>query len=252
MTGGHAALLAVALPCLDASGARVDAIREVLAGVDDLSLQEADLALQWDDERLQLHDLRRRASRPLEVDWLEPLLRQRSWPASRQGPLAQALGRRTESVIDATAGWGQDALRMLMMGYRVQLIERCQVIGALLIDGVRRCFEAELPHADALAPPIVVADACTVLQTMSADCIYLDPIFPPKRNPSALAKRPLHLLRELVGDDADRDALFDAATRAARRRVVVKRPDHAEPLRASPQHSFAGKLVRYDVYLQAG
>jgi 16S rRNA (guanine1516-N2)-methyltransferase len=37
---------------------------------------------------------------------------------------------------------------------------------------------------------------------------------------------------------------------ASGRRVVVKSPDHAEPLGGKPNESYQGKLLRYDVYLK--
>ena len=77
-------------------------------------------------------------------------------------------------------------------------------------------------------------------------------MFPLKRRESALAKRPLRLLRELVGTDADSQELLAVARAVARRRVVVKRPDHTPPLAPGPQDSYRGKLVRYDVYLRSG
>jgi 16S rRNA (guanine1516-N2)-methyltransferase len=58
------------------------------------------------------------------------------------------------------------------------------------------------------------------------------------------------ILRDLLGDDTDKDQLFTAALQAAGKRVVVKSPDDAEPLGGKPNESFSGKLVRYDIYLK--
>jgi 16S rRNA (guanine1516-N2)-methyltransferase len=75
-------------------------------------------------------------------------------------------------------------------------------------------------------------------------------MFPPKRKKSALAKKSIIVLRDLVGDDMDKGQLFATAFKVARKRVVVKSPDYAEPLGGKPNESFHGKLVRYDVYLK--
>jgi 16S rRNA (guanine1516-N2)-methyltransferase len=56
-------------------------------------------------------------------------------------------------------------------------------------------------------------------------------------------------LRDLLGDDNDKDQLFSAAMAATGKRVVVKSPDHAETM-GEPSESFSGKLLRYDVYLK--
>ena len=41
---------------------------------------------------------------------------QRSWPIAKTGALAQALGRKTKTVVDATTGWGQDSLALFPYG----------------------------------------------------------------------------------------------------------------------------------------
>jgi 16S rRNA (guanine1516-N2)-methyltransferase len=184
--------------------------------------------------------------RPLSVDLVRTRRRFKSLPVSRRGPLARALGRSTGTLIDATAGWGQDAVLAWMMGLKVTAIERSSVIGALLQDGVRRFERCE--HTDGRMQ-IVVADARTCLPHLSADCVYLDPMFPPRRKASALARRPLRVLRELVGNDDDRDELFECAWRAANRRVVTKRPVYAKPWR-QPDQTFSGKMMCYDLYLK--
>jgi len=82
------------------------------------------------------------------------------------------------------------------------------------------------------------------------DCIYLDPMFPPKRKKSALARKSMRVLHDLLGDDQDKEQLFAAAFSTAGKRVVVKSPDYAEPLGGKPNESFQGKLLRYDVYFK--
>jgi 16S rRNA (guanine1516-N2)-methyltransferase len=184
--------------------------------------------------------------KPLSVDLVRIRKAYKSLPIPKRGPMAPALGRSTRTIIDATAGWGQDAFLMWLMGYDVIAVERSVVIGALLMDGVFRFRQYEdLPEY----PRVVIADSIDFLKRNSADCVYLDPMFPAKRKWSALAKRPLRVLRELVGDDDDRAALFDQAWQAASRRVVVKRPNYAKPWR-TPDQTFVGKLMSYDLYLK--
>ena len=54
----------------------------------------------------------------------------------------------------------------------------------------------------------------------------------------------------------DANLLFLAAYSSDVRRIVVKRPDYAEPLHInldaakSPTETLKGKLVRYDVYIR--
>ena len=178
---------------------------------------------------------------------------QRSWPIAKTGALAQALGRKTKTIVDATTGWGQDSLALFRMGFDVTCIERSPIMAALLTDGFRRLSEQPWMRQLELAPPqLMTGNAIELLGQLTnpPDCIYLDPMFPPKRKKSALAKKSIVLLRELVGDDDDKSQLFEAAIKAAGKRVVVKSPDYAEPLGGKPNESFHGKLLRYDVYLK--
>ena len=80
--------------------------------------------------------------------------------------------------------------------------------------------------------------------------VYLDPMYPPPRRSSALPKRALQVLRQLVGDSSDAAELL-AAARSRAARVVVKRPHRAPPLAPGTSHALASKLVRFDVYVNA-
>jgi 16S rRNA (guanine1516-N2)-methyltransferase len=188
---------------------------------------------------LSIRDRRGRGLKALSVDLDAPE------PASKKQLLGRAVGRRTRDVVDATAGWGDDSRRLRAMGYSVTMLERNPVMAALLRNAANRV---------ASPPEVVECEAIDYLAEHPAawDCVYLDPMFPPKRRSSTLARRRMRLLRELAGDDPDRDELFAAAMTAAAKRVVVKRPDHHGPLAGTPAETVAGKLVCYDVYFAQG
>ncbi len=209
--------------------------------------------LTWRDGCLKLLDKELLKKGGLVVD-IEPRNgEQRSWPAPKDGALAHALGRKTRTVIDATTGWGQDSLHIFRMGYEVLCIERSPVMAELLRDGFKRLLELEwMQKLNLQSPRLLTGNAIELLATLDAppDCIYLDPMFPPKRKKSALPKKSMMVLRELLGDDQDKEQLFAAALMAAGKRVVVKSPDYAEPLGGKPNESFHGKLLRYDVYFK--
>lgn len=202
---------------------------------------QADLLLELDHGVLSIRDIRSRGLKPLSIELDAP-----ASPSKKQ-LLGRAVGRRTRIVVDATAGWGEDARRLCAMGYAVTLVERNPVMAALLDNAAARASQAGRVSAP---PQVVAGDAIDYLAAHPGawDCVYLDPMFPPKRRASTLARRPMRLLRELAGDDPDRDRLFAAAVTAAARRVVVKRPDHHPPVFGEPGETVAGKLVCYDVY----
>jgi 16S rRNA (guanine1516-N2)-methyltransferase len=124
----------------------------------------------------------------------------------------------------------------------------------LLTDGFNRLAQQDWMQRLQLQPPkLLQGNAIELLADLETppDCIYLDPMFPPKRKKSALAKKSMMILRDLLGDDLDKEQLFAAALKAAGKRVVVKSPEYAEPLDGKPNDSFQGKLLRYDVYLKS-
>jgi 16S rRNA (guanine1516-N2)-methyltransferase len=209
--------------------------------------------LSWRDGCLKLLDQELLKKGGLVVD-IEPRHgEQRSWPAPKQGALAQALGRKTKTVIDATTGWGQDSLHIFRMGYKLICIERSPIMSELLADGFQRLAQVDwMQNLHQQPPQLLCGNAIELLATLNTppDCIYLDPMFPPKRKKSALAKKSMTILRDLLGDDHDKELLFSAALAACGKRVVVKSPDYAEPLGGKPTESFQGKLMRYDVYFK--
>ncbi len=213
--------------------------------------EKPELMLEYRGGRLTLCEYRRYRTNPVFVDIDVSIRRYPSLPAAKRGPLARAIGRRTRSIIDATAGWGQDLGLLVAMGYRVTAVERSPVMAVLLEDGLSRLAVNSDVRGPFELPRLVVADAVQYLSTVreTPDCVYLDPMFPPKRKRSALAKRRLRLLREVVGDDEDRGKLFTSALHTSTKRVVVKRADEAPPIADHPDETYTGKLVRYDVYL---
>jgi len=210
--------------------------------------------LTWRDGCLKLLDRELLKKGGLAVD-IEPRNgEQRSWPAPKDGALAQALGRKTRTVVDATTGWAQDSLHIFRMGYELICIERSPVMAELLADGFARLAQLDwMQRLNLESPQLLQGNAIELLANLESapDCIYLDPMFPPKRKKSALAKKSMMVLRDLLGDDQDKELLFEAALSAAGKRVVVKSPDYAEPLGGKPSQSFQGKLLRYDVYLKS-
>lgn len=157
-------------------------------------------------------------------------------------------------VIDATPGLGRDAMLMAHFGCRVTMLERSSAVACLLAGGLRQLNESCVDVAQQLQ--LYLCDSIATLTTNvlqdkridMPDVVYLDPMFPHKKK-SALVKKDMQLLQKLLGDDADADNLLPAALEVAKRRVVVKRPNYAEPLNHLPPNaSIKGKKYRFDVY----
>ncbi len=209
--------------------------------------------LSWRDDCLKLLDRDLLIKGGLCVE-IEPRYgEQHSWPAPKKGALAQALGRKTKTIIDATTGWGQDSLFIFRMGYELRCIERSPVMIELLADGFKRLAHLGWVKNHAIKiPELIAGNASEWLINLEhkPECIYIDPMFPLKRKKSALAKKSMTVLRDLLGNDEDKDQLFSVAFDVATKRVVVKRPEYADPLNRQPNQSFKSKLLRYDVYFK--
>ncbi len=172
-------------------------------------------------------------------------------------PILKAIGikRRNPyrpSVLDVTAGLGEDTWVMASVGCVVSACERNPVTYALLADGLRRANEADPKTAGRI--DITQGDGVSVLLERSKldradrpDVVYLDPMFPLGRKTAE--RKAMRVLRMISGDDPDADRLLKAALETATNRVVVKRPLRSPPLPGPvPPVVHKGKSLRFDVY----
>jgi 16S rRNA (guanine1516-N2)-methyltransferase len=156
------------------------------------------------------------------------------------------------TIVDATAGLGRDAFVLVTMGCRVHMIERSELIATLLEDGLRRAAQDEkigVLIKDKLS--LMCGDGRQILLHLPfhPDVIYLDPMFPLK-DKSALVKKDMRMVQEIVGQDEDADELLNVALTIATNRVVVKRPAYANFLaELKPTTSIKTKKHRFDIYL---
>jgi len=183
------------------------------------------------------------------------VVQQKTYPARKQGAFNQALGKKTQKIVDATAGWGGDALIMCAQGLTVTMLERHPLMLILLEDAMWSLSQTEwaIKHS-VKTPEIVAGDSTEWLNSndLDTDCIYLDPMFPPKRKKSAVANKYMQFLHWLLGPQDDADDLLKAALGSKCPRVAVKRPDYADALmikNIKPNDCFTSKLLHYDVYL---
>ena len=156
------------------------------------------------------------------------------------------------NVVDATAGLGSDAFVLATMGCRVHMIERSDVIAKLLEDGLRRAEQDEkIGTMIKEKLSLTCGDSRQELERVpfEPEVIYLDPMFPQKEK-TALVKKEMRMLQNVVGQDTDADELLTVALTIATQRVVVKRPAYANFLaEITPHTSIKTKKHRFDIYL---
>lgn len=174
----------------------------------------------------------------------------------RGQPLAKAAGFTsgiTPDIVDATAGLGRDAFFLASLGARVTLIERSADMHALLAEGLERARAEGGRYAETVARMTLVnGDSCDLLPKLSPQVVLVDPMHPP-RDKTALVKKEMRLIRDIVGTDSDSAKLMQIALESAQYRVVLKWPLRGEPMEGirKPSHQIVGKSTRYDVFVNA-
>jgi len=204
------------------------------------------------DHRIELR-LTNSKTQPVYVDFLSAAAQYRRLKSNRKNELiAKAVGikgKEKPSVLDATAGLGQDGFILANLGCPVHCLERSPVIAALLQDGIDRFLKSA---STKISLSLTAVDAILYLQQLDEaefpDVIYLDPMFP-TRQKSALVKKEMRVLRDIVGYDQDTALLLAQALQVAKKRVVVKRPRLAPAvIGKSPDLVLEGSSCRFDVY----
>jgi 16S rRNA (guanine1516-N2)-methyltransferase len=191
----------------------------------------------------------------LRVDFVSgAVAHRRRFGGGRGQALAKAMGLRagkTPMIVDATAGLGRDSFLLASLGAQVVMIERSEKMHSLLVQGMDRAFKEGGEFREIIGRmTLLKGDAKDLLPEMSSEAILLDPMHPPRKN-SALVKRELRQVREIVGADDDAVDLVRVALKNARNRVVLKWPAKVDPIEGirTCSHQIHGKSTRYDVFM---
>ena len=228
------------------------------------TLPEGQFALVLERSKLSLAYTGRKQPGNICVDFTAGSTQHRRQFGGGKGQMiAKAVGIKGSykpSVLDLTAGLGQDAFVLACLGCPLSLVERSSIVHALLENGIKR----GLQQADDQS-------LYNILQRMdlhnshgidflnaldeAADVIYLDPMFP-ARDKSAKVKKAMQAFHQIVGEDQDAGELLGQALKKAKYRVVVKRPriapalheQYPELVLPDPGLVMAGKSSRYDIY----
>ena len=183
----------------------------------------------------------------LYVDFSSKAIKQRVASQKKPEVVRACKPKQGMKIIDATAGWGRDAAVLASFGADVLLLEREPAMAKLLADGIKR-----IPVTSILSGKIALleTDAINYLEALISsdypDIIYIDPMHP-ERQKSALVKKDMQALQQIIGADDDAEKLIKLAITRTKNRVVVKWPQRLAPL-IKPNYSLNGKTVRFDVY----
>jgi len=186
---------------------------------------------------------------PMHVDF-RVMMHEQSPVGPTEKALLRACGREPGMhVIDATAGWGNDAAVLASSGINVQMIEHDPVLAVLLEDGLQRLNQQEPTAPVHLS--LHTIDAWAYLDALSPpdypDVIYMNPIHP-ARFKMTHNQKSLSPLQAFLSTIEDPLGLLKVACARVQKRVVVKWPTHFQPLN-KPSYVLKGKSpVRFDVY----
>jgi len=194
---------------------------------------------------------------PLYIDFCSAkLLRRVKMTGKSADLLIKAMGRvrKSEEVIDLTAGLGRDSFVIAATGCRVTLVERSRILVAMLSNAIQRA-QQNLAVADiASSMSLIEDDASNLLAQISSGTrskpaiLYLDPMFP-ERGKSAAVKKDMVILQKLLGKAGGFQSLLQTALTCATRRIVIKRPRLApESLSGVSCKTLVGKTSRFEIY----
>ena len=191
----------------------------------------------------------------LKCSFIEgPILHRLKYGKGRGQNLAKAVGmkfNKNRTIIDATAGLGYDAFILASLGANVTLIERSKQIYDLVKAGIleAKFYGGEISKiVDRM--DLLFGDSKDILPSISPEVILIDTMYKDRKK-SALVKNNMRLVREIVGSDPDYIDLINVALNCASKRVVIKQPRYAEPLKdiKTCSHQILGKTIRFDVYV---
>lgn len=193
---------------------------------------------------------------PLVIDFLSGKQAFRGQQANRKDEaiaraclLHKSSAEQPLRILDATAGLARDAWVLVQLGAQVTLNERQPMVHELLTDALQRLYAAQPSYQTRLM--LAHTHVLEAFADNSFDVVYLDPMYPKgDRKQKAAVKKDMQMFQQLVGSDLDADLLLAPALRIAHKRVVVKRPQHADFLaQQKPSHQVISKKHRFDIYV---
>jgi 16S rRNA (guanine1516-N2)-methyltransferase len=184
----------------------------------------------------------------LFADFSASAWNKRKAEGKKQGLVRACKPTKGLKIIDATAGWGRDAAVLASFGADVLMLERHPVMAALLADALSLRDDSDKQQMHLRLEP---TDAYIYLKNLSKeeypDLIYIDPMHP-ERDKSALVKKDMQALQQMIGADKDALELITLASTRVKQRVIVKWPQKVKSLLPA-NASIEGKTVRFDIYL---
>ncbi|GMN89281.1 class I SAM-dependent methyltransferase [Francisella sciaenopsi] len=207
--------------------------------------------LYVEDNILKLHY----KDKELFIDFNSSEILNRIDPKTKKCSIVQAVEGRSKdklNILDTTTGLGRDTFTLAARGHRLTSLEKDSYIYILLVDALHRARQTLNLKDIANQIDLINIDANEYINTtnISFDCIYIDPMFPP-RNKSAKVKQGMQVLHDIAfnNDESNSNLLKNIILSKKTKKAVVKRPINADFLYGKkPTSQLKGKTNRFDVY----
>ena len=199
---------------------------------------------------------RRGCFSPFCIDFNDATLQYRQKTSGKSQPLAKAVAIKHSldiTVLDATAGLGQDARILASLGCKVIMVEQSELLAQLLVDGLSRAQKdptlQQIAHRLSIIPGNVMAlNAHFYENDAFIDVVYLDPMYPESTH-QAKTNLNMQILQELLGPQ-EAQPLLEWALKLPAFKTVLKRPAHSPVLLPERlNYQTLTKTGRFDVYL---
>ena len=165
----------------------------------------------------------------------------------RRQPLVKAIGFKNQPlcVLDITAGWAQEAFLISQLGCYVTAVESHPFVFYFVQESLhQKGLKLSGLH-------FILDDSLNYMKSIEKinrpDVIYMDTMFGNRKK--SLSNKSLRILKELVGETKNKQALFNLALKKAKKRVVVKRHHLELPVKENRLCFFKGRSVCYDVFM---
>ncbi len=207
------------------------------------------------------------------IDFTDSKMRSRIKPGNLAGEyvVRAVLGRKkaaqTLTVVDATAGFGQDAFLLAAAGCQVTMIEQLPLLQFLLRQALAIDTQGNSEVREVLTRLQLQSgnsiDVMRNWQQARPDIVYLDPMYAQPEmgaaglKKSAAVKKNMAFLQLLSAGYAHQhgeadlygNGMLTVALTLALRKVIVKRAPNADWLdNIKPASSITGKAARFDIY----
>lgn len=186
------------------------------------------------------------------INFIKPSSKYTRLLRGKQEPIYKAFGPKVHEIWDLTMGLGEEAWILARLGYHVTGFEKNKFLFSCLQAAYLQAQGDSDWSLVAGRLKLMSADSFNYLQSYNGEVpnIYIDPMFNADQKTTALPRKEMQYMREVVGaGQLDIQTWLDIALSKVQFKVVIKQPRYAKLTQLQPHSQIIGKAMRYDIYL---